>query len=49
MESMNFNCRKCKEVTKHLIRIVDDRLPDYVKALECIKCSKFTINLMKKE
>lgn len=49
MEYMNSNCRKCKKETKHIIRIVDDRMPEYVKALECVKCETKTINLMRSD
>jgi hypothetical protein len=49
MEFMNFNCRECKKETKHLIRIVDDRLPKYVKALQCVKCTTTTMELINEQ
>ena len=47
MEYMNSNCRECKQETKQSIRVVDDRMPEYVKCLECVKCGTPTIKLIR--
>lgn len=49
MEYMNSNCRNCKQDTRQVIRIVDDRMPDFVKCLECVKCGTPTIKLIRSE
>lgn len=49
MEYMNSNCRKCQKETKQSIRTVDDRMPEYVKCLECVICGKPTIKLIKEQ
>jgi len=38
MSEINFECRKCKKVTKQLERVVTDNLPPHVKVLECTVC-----------
>jgi hypothetical protein len=41
-----FYCRRCEMVTNQIERVVDDRHPKYVKALECPKCEEFGIVLV---
>jgi len=38
METIQFECRKCKKVTKQLIHKVTDNLPDGVEVIQCTKC-----------
>lgn len=38
METLNFECRKCKKITKQVIMKITDNLPDGVEVLQCTKC-----------
>ncbi len=38
MEMLNFECRKCKKITKQVIMKITDNLPDGVEVLQCTKC-----------
>ena len=45
MVLVNYNCRKCKKMTEHRIRVVTDTLPPNVKVIECSKCGVMGIGL----
>ena len=38
MDTVQFECRKCKKVTKQVILKVTDNLPDGVEVIQCTKC-----------
>lgn len=38
MDTVQFECRKCKKVTKQVIHKVTDNLPEGVAVIQCIKC-----------
>jgi hypothetical protein len=38
MQTLNFECRKCKKITKQVIMKITDNLPDGVEVLQCTKC-----------
>ena len=38
MEHLQFECRICKKVTKHLIHKITDNLPQGVEVIQCTKC-----------
>lgn len=38
MDTVQFECRKCKKVTKQLIHKITDNLPDGVEVIQCTKC-----------
>jgi hypothetical protein len=38
MESIQFECRKCKRITKQLIHKITDNLPAGVEVIQCTKC-----------
>lgn len=38
MDTIQFECRLCKKVTKQLIRIVTDNLPPGIEVIQCTKC-----------
>ena len=38
MDTIQFECRLCKKVTKQLIRLVTDNLPPGVEVIQCTKC-----------
>jgi hypothetical protein len=38
MQTLNFECRKCKKVTKQVIMKITDNLPAGVEVLQCTKC-----------
>ena len=49
MDKLPYQCRKCKKLTIHMIRIVTDNLPPYVKVLECSVCSVMGIGVIDEE
>ena len=46
METIHFECRKCKKVTKQLIHNVTNNLPDGVEVIQCTKCEFMGIALI---
>lgn len=38
METLSFECRVCKKVTKQVIMKITDNLPAGVEVLQCTKC-----------
>ncbi len=46
METIKYECRKCKKVTDQIERIITDNLPPNVKTLQCIKCGCMSVCLM---
>lgn len=38
METIQFECRKCKKITKQVILKVTDNLPEGVEVIQCTKC-----------
>ena len=38
MQTLNFECRICKKVTKQVIMKITDNLPAGVEVLQCTKC-----------
>jgi hypothetical protein len=38
MDTIQFECRKCKKVTKQVIHKVTDNLPSGVEVIQCTKC-----------
>jgi len=46
METIQFECRKCKKVTKQLIHKVTDNLPDGVEVIQCTKCEVMGVALI---
>jgi hypothetical protein len=38
MDTVQFECRKCKKVTKQVIHKVTDNLPTGVEVIQCTKC-----------
>jgi hypothetical protein len=38
METVQFECRKCKKITKQIIHKVTDNLPKGVEVIQCTKC-----------
>ena len=38
MEQVQFECRICKKVTRHLVHKVIDNLPPGVEVIQCTKC-----------
>ena len=38
MESIQFECRKCKRITKQLIHKITDNLPAGVEVIQFTKC-----------
>ena len=38
MDTVQFECRKCKKVTKQLIHKITDNLPEGVEVIQCTKC-----------
>jgi len=38
MQTLNFECRMCKKVTKQVIMKITDNLPAGVEVLQCTKC-----------
>jgi hypothetical protein len=38
METIQFECRKCKKMTKQLIHKITDNLPNGVEVIQCTKC-----------
>jgi hypothetical protein len=43
METLQFECRKCKKVTKQLIHQITDLLPPGVETIQCTVCSCMTV------
>jgi hypothetical protein len=46
METIQFECRKCKKVTKQLVHKVTDNLPDGVEVIQCTKCEVMGVALI---
>jgi hypothetical protein len=46
METVQFECRKCKKITKQLIHNVTNNLPDGVEVIQCTKCEFMGIALI---
>lgn len=46
METIQFECRKCKKVTKQLIHKVTDNLPNGVEVIQCTKCEVMGVALI---
>ena len=46
METIKYECRKCKKVTDQIERIITDNLPPNVKTLQCTKCGCMSVCLM---
>jgi hypothetical protein len=46
METVQFECRKCKKITTQLIHNVTDNLPDGVEVIQCTKCEFMGIALI---
>ena len=44
--SIEFECRKCKKITKQIERIITDNLPDHVKVLQCTRCGNMGVCLL---
>jgi uncharacterized Zn finger protein len=44
--SIEFECRKCKKVTKQIERIITDNLPEHVKVLQCTRCGTMGVCLL---
>ena len=44
--SIEFECRKCKKITKQIERIITDNLPDHVKVLHCTRCGNMGVGLL---
>ena len=38
METLSFDCRICKKITKQVIMKITDNLPEGVEVLQCTKC-----------
>jgi hypothetical protein len=38
MQTLSFECRVCKKVTKQVIMKITDNLPAGVEVLQCTKC-----------
>ena len=38
MQTLNFECRICKRITKQVIMKITDNLPAGVEVLQCTKC-----------
>ena len=38
MDTIQFECRKCKKITKQVILKVTDNLPEGVEVIQCTKC-----------
>jgi len=38
METIQFECRICKKVTKQMIHKITDNLPTGVEVIQCTKC-----------
>jgi len=43
METLQFECRRCKKVTKQLIHKITDNLPEGVEVIQCTKCECMTV------
>ena len=43
MDTVQFECRNCKKVTKQLIQKVTDLLPPNVEIIQCVVCSFMTV------
>ena len=46
MEQLLYKCRVCKKVTKQLVRIITDNLPEHIKTIQCCVCSTMTVALI---
>ena len=46
METIKYECRKCKKVTDQIERIITDNLPPNVKTLQCTKCGVMGVCLV---
>ena len=43
METLQFECRMCKKITKQLIVRITDLLPPGVETIQCATCSCMTV------
>lgn len=43
METLQFECRRCKKVTKQIIHKITDLLPPGVETIQCTVCSCMTV------
>ena len=46
METIEFECRKCKKVTNQVIHKVTDNLPPGVEVIQCTKCEIMGVALV---
>jgi len=46
METIEFECRKCKKVTRQVIHKVVDNLPPGVEVIQCTKCEVMGVALV---
>ena len=46
METIEFECRKCKKVTNQVIHKVIDNLPPGVEVIQCTKCEVMGVALV---
>ena len=46
METIEFECRKCKKVTNQVIHKVTDNLPPGVEVIQCTKCEVMGVALV---
>jgi len=47
METIQFECRKCKKVTNQVIHRVTDNLPPGVEVIQCAKCETMGVALVR--
>lgn len=43
MQTVQFECRKCKKVTKQVIHKITDLLPEGVETIQCSVCTFMTV------
>jgi hypothetical protein len=43
MQTVQFECRKCKKVTKQVIHKITDLLPEGVETIQCSICTFMTV------
>ena len=44
MAQLDFECRKCKKVTRQIIQgKITDNLPEGVEIIQCVKCELLTV------
>lgn len=46
METLNYECRLCKKITKQVERVITDNLPPNVKTLQCTACGVMGVALI---